>query len=938
MNTSTLTQNQLLATKFFVPVTSGALIARPRLNALLGQSLKFPLTLVSAPAGFGKTTFLSTWGRSLSVSTARLCWLSLDEEDNDPQLFWTGVLSALDRQLPDHFAPLLLQLQSPPCPPLKQLLAVLINQLAESMQHFVLILDDYQVITQEQVHTTLSYLVQHLPPQLRIIIATRADPPLPLPMQRARHHILEVRTDQLRCTVEETKAFFHEVIGIHLPDETIQEIRSRTEGWLVGLQLLGLSLPERVDPLTLLKEVSGDQRYILDYLTEEVLRRQPQEVQTFLLSTSILEQFTASLCDAVMQQPESQQMLRQLEQANLFVVSLDSRRQWYRYHALFAEALQHQLEQIHPDLVPTLHYRASIWYAQHDQTTEAIMHALKAREWQWAADLIERLPLLLFTWKAGAHSFTILQQWLEQLPVEIVGSRPRLCLTYAQLLWAVAPPERLEAWLNTAEAMLTASLTLPLHREVSHPTSPQPIRQQQEDLLGQVISWRAYLQTFQQDGHVALALCRQALALVSAENFAVCAPVAFARLQAYYSSCANDAVAAIQRWPQLDYSTQGAGQMALALTSVGGTILHVIGAGRLHEALRLSQQAMLRATQPGSPPLAERGYVLLFQAELLREWNDINAALSLAEEAISLCQQAESIGSLIFLLHGYTVWLRICLSRRDDEAAHSAFQQIERVGRHMNEPTYLYYSAFFTVIDQVRFWLACGERDRALRWAEKLDLTERHGTPFAREREEVARARILLATTQPALALRRLEPVLARATTGQRWGHVIEIQLLQALAHQMHGEQTQALDILSEAIRLAEPEGYIRSFVDEGVPMEVLLYQLRRRDGKHGPTPYLDRLLDAFQQESKAHVLAGEHTKAQRLPEPLSERERQVLQLIEQGSSNQEIAQELVIAYDTVKRHVSHVFSKLGVSNRVQAVRQARALGLFDENPDIREV
>ena len=757
-------------------------------------------------------------------------------------------------------------------------------------------------------------------------------------MQRARHHILEVRTDQLRCTVEETRAFFHEVIGIHLPDETIQQIRNRTEGWLVGLQLLGLSLPERVDPLTLLKEVSGDQRYILDYLTEEVLRRQPQEVQTFLLSTSILQQFNASLCDAVMQQNKSQQMLHQLEQANLFVVSLDSRRQWYRYHALFAEALRYQLEQTHRDLVPSLHSRASLWYAQHNQTTEAILHAFKARQWQWAADLIERLPLLLFTWRAGAHSFTILQQWLEQLPVQIVGSRPRLCLTCAQLLWAVAPPERLEAWLNTAETMLTASLTLPVHREVSHPIPPQHMRQQQEDLLGQVISWRAYLQTFQQDGHVALTLCQQALALVSAENFAVRAPVAFAQLQAYYSSCANDAGAAIQRWSQLDHFTQGVGQMALALTSVGGTILHVIGAGRLHEALRLSQQAMLRATQLGGPPLAERGYVLLFQAELLREWNDIDAALSLAEEAISLCQQAESIGSLIFSFHGYTVWLRICLSRRDDEAARSALEQVERVGRHMNEPTYLYYSAFFTVIDQVRLWLARGERDRALRWAEELDLRERHGTPFAHEREEVARARILLATTQPDLALRQLESVLKRATTGQRWGHVIEIQLLQALAHQMHGEETQALDILSEAIRLAEPEGYIRTFVDEGAPMEALLYRLRKRSCKCGPTPYLDTLLTAFQQESKTHERVGESIKKQPLPEPLSERELQVLQLLARGASNQEIAQELVIVVDTVKRHVSHIFSKLGVNNRVQAVRQARALGLFDENPDIREV
>jgi len=382
MKTSVQLESQLLATKFYMPIVSGALISRPRLNASLDESLKYPLTLVSAAAGFGKTTLLATWGRSLPANNPLLAWVSLDEEDNEPRLFWMYVLTALNRQQPERFTPLLMQLQSPQAPPSKYILAALINLLMERTEQLLLILDDYHVITEQQIHTTLMYLVEHIPAQLHIILSTRADPSLPLSQLRARGQLLEVRTGQLRCTAEETGSLFKEVMAIDLPDQTIQEVTVRTEGWLVGLQLLALSLPGHTDPLTLLEEVSGDQRYILDYLTEEALRQQPQEVQLFLLSTCILERLTAPLCDAVMQQAGSQQILERLEKTNLFIVSLDSKRQWYRYHVPFAQALHYQLEQTHADLVPVLHHRASLWYAEHGQTTEAILHAFRAHQWQ----------------------------------------------------------------------------------------------------------------------------------------------------------------------------------------------------------------------------------------------------------------------------------------------------------------------------------------------------------------------------------------------------------------------------------------------------------------------------------------------------------------------------------------------------------------------------
>jgi len=843
-------QNQLLATKFFVPVASHPLIARPRLNVLLREGLMHPLTLVSTPAGFGKTMLLADWVKSLSQSEAVVGWLSLDEEDNEPVSFWINALNALSTHRPERFTPLLKFLQSPQTPPLKHVLAALINLLMDSSEHFVLILDDYHLITEQQIHTTLAYLVEHIPPQLHIILATRSDPPLSLSLLQTREQVLQVRADQLRCTTEETRAFLQEVMGIQLPDETIQEVTTRTEGWLVGLQLLGLSLPGSPDPATLLEELSGDQRYILDFLTDEVLQRQPQEVQTFLLSTCILERFTASLCDAVLGKTGSQRMLEHLERANLFVVSLDSKRQWYRYHALFAEALRYRLEHMHVDLVPLLHHRASLWYAEHNQTTLAILHAFNAHQWEWAADLIERLPVISLSWGTGEHERVLLRQWLEHLPADIIDSRPRLCLTCAQILWTSVPPAMPQAWLNKAEMILTASLTGHLHEDMSHAELGSQKWQEQENLLGEVIAWRALLESFENDGANVLMHCQRALSLLSEENALVRAYIAFPQMVAYYAST-NDAGAAIKIGLHSGRLVQKAGYTALAIGTIGAAALFMTIAGRLHEVYPLVQQLISLGTQPGELMLPDIGWPMISQAAILWEWNQLDAAHALIEEAILLCKQTDSTPGSMYVISAYAVLAHICLSCGELEKARCALQQIECIGRSMNQPLYLHYRSFYTTVDQVRLWLACGEVDRATQWVKELDLLVRRGTPFAHEREEVARVRLLLATAQPTVALQRLEPVLERATIGQRWNHVIEVRILQALAYQLCHEETQALDILSEAVRLAEPEGYIRTFVDEGPPMAALLSQLREQRQKDGPTPYLDTLLAAFPKQSK---------------------------------------------------------------------------------------
>jgi LuxR family maltose regulon positive regulatory protein len=597
---------------------------------------------------------------------------------------------------------------------------------------------------------------------------------------------------------------------------------------------------------------------------------------------------------------------------------------------LFAEALHYHLEQRQADLVPILHHRASLWYAQHDQPTQAILHAFQTKEWSWTADLIEgqHTALKILTWGINKHKVLLLQDWFLQIPIDLLHARPRLCLACTWLLLFVTPRTVLETRLTAVETLLRAELMT----QDTSAMHPAPARQELENLLGETITYRALIQSYDEGGESALALSLQAQALLSADNVGIHGRLAMSKLFASYASCANDARTAVQIGLQGASWCQVADHHDLAICAYEMTASHLIGTGRLHQAQQLTQDVLLLGSKQGAFVLPAGGQPMIWQAEVLREWNQLEVARSLVEEAIQFWEQTESPHSLMFLDIGYEILLRVCLSCGDYHAACSALQEIERIGSSMNH-IHLYLRSLFTTVDEVRLWLACGELDRATRWVEELDLKERHGTLFACEREEVACARILLAKQQPVLALQRLEPVLQRATTGQRWGHVIEIRLLQALAFHILSQETQALHALSEAVRLAEPEGYIRSFVDEGIPMQALLSQLREQQHKTGPTPYLNTLLAAFQRESRAQVSTGGPTKTQQLPEPLSERELQVLQLLARGASNQEIAHELVIALDTVKRHVSHIFSKLGANNRVQAIRLARELDLLGEKP-----
>jgi LuxR family transcriptional regulator, maltose regulon positive regulatory protein len=942
MNVEALSHDQFLAVRLFVPSSSHAVVVRPRLLQLLHKGLAYRVILVTAPAGFGKTTLLSSWIQSLPEGKPYAAWVSLDAEVDNLPRFWTYVLTALDHQLPGRFRELLLSLQEQPDQSVERIVTSVINTLLHTQEELALILDDYYQLTDQAVQTSLSMFIDHLPPHFHLILATRPDPQLSLSRLRGRGYLYEIRTDELRCTQEEVMAFLKSVMGIELSEDDIQKVMTRTEGWLAGLQLFGLSLQRSKNPQKLIDQLSGSQRYIFDYLIDEVLGQQDPAIQAFLLQTSILDRLNPSLCDAVMQRSDSQSMLRQMEQANLFITSLDSKRQWYRYHRLFAEALLYRLENTQLELVAVLHRRASRWYAEHNFLITAIQHAFSAHEWDWASQLIARLPLSVLwrTEDTEDQELFLLRHWLKDLPDEIVYEQPYLCLTLARTAYQVTPSAKIDDWLDAAEAILRKELDQ-LQNEENGTPSDREQQQKQTQLLGEVLAYRAFIQSFREDGQRALPLCEQALALIAPDDLVTRAHIACARLLAYYTSSANDAETALHVGQQSVQFALNADKLNLASHYLGITALYTLGTGQLREVARLAQRGMQIGTRADGSFFPSRGMPMAMYAEVLREWNLLDAALKVALQAIHLLQKIEAYVPLRFT---YALLLRIFLSRGELDEAEKALQQLDDLGKNSNSHAALHTHSLTATIDQVRFWLAEGNLDHAVRWARELEQALQFTTAFAHERAEVAVARILLAQQQPARALEKLEPLLSRATAAKRWGHVLGIWLLQAQAYHMLGEEQRALDVLALAVHQGEPENYVRSFADEGPIMADLLTSLR---DQQGPTPYLDTLLDAFPAQRKTDYQFAarssetpvpikpepklRRTRSQPLSDDLSEREREVLQKLVQGASNQDIATMLTISIETVKRHMTNIFLKLGVKNRVQAVARARTLGLISD-------
>jgi LuxR family maltose regulon positive regulatory protein len=886
--------DSLLITKLYIPAPGENLVSRPRLIQRLDHLSKCRLTLVAAPPGFGKTTLLCEWietkdedGRTKAEGTEdglhpsafnllpfHVAWLSLDEDDNDPTRFWRYVIAALNNR-GTRVGPGTLTLpRSRGVRRVDTILTPLINDLTALPETTVLVLDDYHLIEAPEIHAGVTFLLDHLPPTFHLVILTRMDPPLPLARLRARGQLLELRTSDLRFTPDEAAAFLNHEMNLTLTPEQIAALETRTEGWIAGLQLAAISMQERHDIAGFVSSFTGSHHFVLDYLAAEVLQRQTQEVQTFLLQTCILDQMSASLCNAVTGRTDSAELLAQLERANLFVVPLDDARQWYRYHHLFADLLQSRLQASHPEQFPELHRRACDWFEQNGFGNEAIDHAFAVPDFDRAAQLIERsaLPLIL-----RSENVT-LAEWFARLPEDLIRTRPYLGLVYAAALMTMGKIESGSARLAEVD-------------------------EEQLDPQARAIAsmMRATIPLLRADVPHAIDAARTALE-------------------------AAEATVAIPDDPQAEFKTVVSGYLAMILVELQ------FASGQLRSAIATCRRTVEIANSIAlaSPWAVYLGFVHDQLAELLYERNEIGTAGQHGELALEICQAGrnEELESYALVVLG-----QVKQAQGDHDGAAEMLRRVEQITHKRNIASEMKYNAS----RQVRVLIAQNRIDEAARVVNEMpqedqiawDVMER-GLP------SVARARVLVAQREFDQAVQLLEAVREQAETAGQTGTVIEVLALLSIARRGEGDPAQAALALARALALAEPEGYVRTFVDLGEPMRSQIddckLQLENDRTWQHLADYIDKLLAAFPGADLEN--ANLKPKVPRLQsplllEPLSERELAVLQLIAEGLSNQEIADKLIVAVSTVKTHINNIYGKLGVGSRTQALARARELKLL---------
>src|SRR5690349_20134456 len=901
----------LLETKLHVPRWRRSLVARPRLGERLSRGMESALTLVSAPAGFGKTTLLAEWLAVAAADGWSVAWLSLDQRDNDPALFWTYVVAALNTGAPTGGAGALAHLQAPQ-PPNEAGLVALLNDLDAISDDVVLVLDDYHVIDARDVQDGMAFLLEHLPPQIHLVIASRTDPPLPLVRLRGRGEPAEIRAPEPRLTPGQAATYLNEERGPVLTAADVAALEGRTEGWIAALQLAALSMQGREDVTAFIDGFAGDDRYIVDFLAEEVLQRQPEQVQHFLLQTSILDRLSGPLCDAVTDQDGGKAKLAALEGGNLFLVPLDDRRQWYRYHQLFSDVLHARLRDEQPYDVPELHRRASGWHEQNGEPSEAIRHALAAGDFGRAADLIE---LAIPAMRQSRQEAAVLG-WLELLPDEVVRVRPVLSVGFAGALLAGGEFEGVETRLRDAERWLDGATGI---RQGSHPPAAEMVVVDDVEfhrLPAEIELYRAAQALVRGDGPGTVRHARRALELSPADDHLGRASAA--ALMGLASWASGDLEAGHSGYAECMAGLRRAGHIAdtfgcaIALADMRRT------QGRLGEAMRAYEQALQRAPQQGGPVLRGTADMYVGMSEVHRERDDLPAA---TQQLL----RSQELGEHAGLPQNRYRW-RVAMARiREAEGDLGGSLEL------LNEAERLYVGDFFPNVRPVpalraRVRVARGELGEARGWARERGLSADDDLSYLREFEHITLARVLLAryaaerAERPIYeAARLLERLLRAAEEGQRTGSVIEILVLQSLTHQARDDIPAALTSLRRALTLAEPESYDRIIADEGQPMTSLL----RAAAKLRLAPsYVRRLLAAVNK-------TGDGTPAsQGLIEPLSERELDVLRLLGTDLGGPEIARELIVSLNTVRTHTKNIYAKLGVNNRRAAVRRARELDL----------
>ena len=871
---------QILATKLYIPPPPPGVVPRARLVDRLDDGLHRKLTLISAPAGFGKTTLLSAW---VTRCDGPVAWLSLDDDDNDAARFLLHLVAALRTIAPSVGDGAMAALQSSRPPPTDAILIPLLNELTTNADGLVLVFDDYHVIDAPPVDTAVTFLLEHLPPRMRLVIATREDPQLPLARLRGSGQLSELRVADLRFSLAEAAAFLNQAMGLNLSSADVAALEARTEGWIAGLQLAALSLQGRPDSAAFIASFSGSHHFVLDYLLAEVLERQSEIVQTFLSRTSILDRLCGALCDAVLREPAGagQAMLEYLARANLFLVPLDDERRWYRYHHLFAELLRQRLQQESPPErgeLAELHARASQWYEDQGLEVEAFHHAAAANDVQRAERLIDGSGVPLQFRGLGAPVLA----WLESLPAEVLNARPALWVTYATALLFVGRHTAVEAKLQAAEAVLRG-------------VEPDD---RLADLVGRIASVRATLAIMHGDADTIVAQSRRALEYLRPDNAPIRAAASYTL--GYAQQLRGERAAA---------SAAYAGVITLS-TSFGGSIYTTaatLGLGQVQEAdnqLPLATQTYQRVLRLiGDPPSGLASQAHLGLARICYEWNDLDAAEEHAHQCLELTRQGDSVDTFA----SYAVLsARLRLARGDVPGADAVLDEADEfVRQHRFE---------FRMPDlagaRVRTLLQRGDLAAAARLAGAYDLP-------------LSQARAHLAAGDPAAALAVLEPW-GRQVEAKSWADErLRVMVLRALAFRAHGDTDRAVELLIDALALGERGGFIRSFVDEGVPMAGLL-ALAAASARN--PAYVENLRAACEPPRRGERadLAG----AQPPIDPLSQRELEVLRLIAEGLSNHDIGERLVLALDTVKGHNRKIFGKLQVQRRTEAVARARELGL----------
>ena len=935
----------LLQTKLYIPPLRPKLVSRPHLIEQLNQGLQLghKLTLIAAPAGFGKTTLASEWLASLTTKAVkesdiripisefprRFAWITLDEGDNDPARFLAYIIAALNQAVGSKTTigkGALVMLQAPQQPSGPEILTNLINDVTAFPGKIVLTLDDYHVIDSPAVDAALTFLIEHLPPNMHLVIATRDDPQLPLARLRARGQLTELRALDLRFSSAEAAEFLNQVMGLDLSAEDITALEARTEGWIAGLQLAAISMQGQKETAALVKSFTGSHRFVLDYLIEEVLEQQPADVQDFLLQTAVLNRMTGSLCDAVRfgetvrsegTALTGQEILGMLEHANLFIVPLDEKRQWYRYHHLFADLLRQRLQQQKPDLVPLLQIRASEWYEQNGLIDEAIKQALRAQDFQRAAKLIARVAD--GAWERGEHGK--LRHWLESVPLELVYNNPQFCV---YLAWSLLADGELE---EARQALQATDHAL----ETIAQDGNQPSNLNMQRLKGKVAATRAFAAFYRGEFPELFRYASQALEYLPQQDLSWRSTATHLVGDAY--DFHGDMVQAYPSRVEAVQASKVIGNSYVSLIANLKLAIIMRRRGMLREAIEICEQQMELAAEIGMAQTVLAGWLLAIWGETLAEINDLAGARQKAQMS---AERLERDGDLAMIGSSYLGLIRIMFSCGDFASAEEYFHKVERLSRESAMPPWITNLAASW---QARIWLVQGKNTAVSSWVSEQELDPVENITYVRETIQVESARFFITQRRLDEADAVLERLLEPAQSFGRTWRVIEILILQALVHQRAGDTDRAITTLEQALTIAEPGGFIRIFVDEGPPMAQLLQKAAAR----GIMPdYVRRLLSAFPTAEPQQIVPLETHSAIRNPklvlseaeasailEPLSERELEILQLIAVGLTNQQIASRLYLSLNTVKAHTRNIYGKLDVHSRTQAVARARALDIL---------